>query len=306
MTPTGDDDDLLDPLIAERFRLLEALRPPTDLVGRNGGAARGPAIAPARPRRRAVLAAAAAIVVVAAVSAAALLVRGDGTSGLETVDPADRPGPTDPADDRALLTVDPSSTTTGPGPTAAPEGTGRPGEQPEPDGAGDDGSDADGDGSTTPGGAAAGSTGSTTPPSDPPATSATTRPPGSGGTTTANPPPSAPGVGSTTSSGGPGGDATVTVRGRVTEVFTDCQSHLVLNPQGKVVPRNPVSCDGGSWIEVDGTRVRTSSGFVASGRAFDRHDPGLRPGTMVAVTARSPAGNGPLTLDCPTCGIGPG
>jgi hypothetical protein len=93
----------------------------------------------------------------------------------------------------------------------------------------------------------------------------------------------------------------LTFQGTVTEVFTDCQSHLGLDDQGKVVDLGPASCDGGSWIEIDGTRIRTSSGFVSSDQAYDRHPAGLRPGQQATVVAYKTASG--LTLECVLCKV---
>ena len=102
----------------------------------------------------------------------------------------------------------------------------------------------------------------------------------------------------------PTGEKTVIVRGQVSEVFTDCRSRLILNAAGEVESVGPVSCDGGSHIVVEGTRIHTSSGFVAADDAYDKHIPTLRPGQTVTVTAiPTGATGGRLTLDCVLCGI---
>ncbi len=99
-------------------------------------------------------------------------------------------------------------------------------------------------------------------------------------------------------------DKMVIVRGQVTEVFTDCRSRLILNAAGEVETVGPISCDGGSHIVVNGTKIQTSSGFVAAEDAYDKHPAGLLPGRSVTVTA-IPAGatGGRLTLDCVQCGV---
>lgn len=94
----------------------------------------------------------------------------------------------------------------------------------------------------------------------------------------------------------------VTVAGLVSEVFQDCQSWLVLNENGEAEHRDGVSCDGGSFIMVEGQRIQTTSGYVAADAAFNKHPSGLEPGEFVVVTAI----NGPyggLTLDCDRCGV---
>jgi hypothetical protein len=92
-----------------------------------------------------------------------------------------------------------------------------------------------------------------------------------------------------------------TITGTATEVFTDCASHLALDDQGKVVSLSPVSCDGGSWVKIDGTMVRTSSGFVAAPQGYDKHPHGLQPGQRVRAVALKTARG--LTLECPQCTI---
>jgi len=101
-----------------------------------------------------------------------------------------------------------------------------------------------------------------------------------------------------------GGDGveTVSIRGTVTEVLTDCVSRLVLSDAGKVVDGGPVTCDGGSYILVDGTRVFTSSGYTSADLAYDKHPSNLKPGQQVSVTAAR-ADSGPLTLNCDTCRV---
>ncbi len=109
-----------------------------------------------------------------------------------------------------------------------------------------------------------------------------------------------------TSGGDGGGEAagTVSLRGTVTEVFTDCVSRFVLTEAGEVVASGPISCDGGSYIIVDGTRVFTSSGFTSADLAFDKHPSTLKPGQQVSVTAtRTGGAGGPLTLDCDSCAV---
>ncbi|MDH3302951.1 MAG: hypothetical protein OES24_20820 [Acidimicrobiia bacterium] len=108
----------------------------------------------------------------------------------------------------------------------------------------------------------------------------------------------------TTAGGSGDAAATVFLRGTVTEVFTDCVSRLVLTETGQVVQGGPVSCDGGSYIVVGGTRVFTSSGFTSADLAFDKHPSNLKPGQEVSVTATRTGGPaGPLTLACDGCRV---
>ncbi len=104
--------------------------------------------------------------------------------------------------------------------------------------------------------------------------------------------------------GGESGSDKISIRGVVTEVFTDCSSRLVLNEAGEVVQGGPVTCDGGSYITVDGTRIFTSSGFTSADLAYDKHPVNLKPGQEVAVTAAPIGGaGGPLGLACDTCRV---
>jgi len=132
--------------------------------------------------------------------------------------------------------------------------------------------------------------------SKPPSTPLVTMPPVTEpkGETTTSPPTSKP----------DSAKETVVIRGKVNEVFTDCQSRLVLNQEGKVESLGPISCDGGSYIMVDGIRIQTSSGYVPAEMAFNKHPDNLRPGQQVMVVAMPyPDGGGLLTLDCDSCRV---
>ncbi len=95
----------------------------------------------------------------------------------------------------------------------------------------------------------------------------------------------------------------VVLRGVVSEVMTDCVGNVYLDPNGEIV-NGPVLCDGGSYVVVDGTRVQTSAGYTFEEFAFNKHDPDIRPGQKVSVTAgREGGSNGPLSLRCETCQI---
>ncbi len=103
----------------------------------------------------------------------------------------------------------------------------------------------------------------------------------------------------------PDAEKMVTIRGMVTEVFTDCQSRLILNDQDEVESVGPVSCDGGSHIIVNGTRIQTASGYLMSeADMYGKHLSTLRPGQNVSVTAVPTASaGGMLTLNCVLCQI---
>lgn len=91
----------------------------------------------------------------------------------------------------------------------------------------------------------------------------------------------------------------ITIRGVLTESFTDCVSHLVLDASGNAVPSNGgISCDGGSWIVVNRTKIQTSAGYVRSGY-YNKHK-GISPGvTVVVKAAKTEWGN--LGLACDEC-----
>lgn len=279
-SPEGDHD----PVVADRFRLLDRVptpdvtSPTTGLAGPNGADPSG--------RRSGFLLAVAACVGVLMVGIVALVAAnaGDGNDVAEEVgEIGDVPVVADEASDTAApLVVEGDS-------GAADRGA-------TPDTDGDTGSD------NTPGGAAESDAEETDPPStsgtpdddapavddDRPVTTASTA------TTTAAPPTTA----------GPDDTAgeTIALQGTVTEVFTDCVSRLLLTDTGQVVQGGPVTCDGGSYIVVDGTRVFTSSGFTSADLAFDKHPSNLKPGQEVSVIAvRTGGSSGPLTLACDSC-----
>lgn len=311
MTLLDGDDDPLDPVLAERFLLLDRLTPPAD-VRRTAPTSPPVARLDHHRSRRPMLWLAAAAVVLAVASAGFLLDRG--TTGVDTIDPATGPaGASDDGDDastraddgepvRVAVDADGDDGADGAGDGPADDGvtTGSTDPTDGTDTTGDDPSSTPSTGSSSPAGTASGPTTS--------AVAATTGPAGPTTATTAASSPSTPATSASTASSStsislvPGKDTRITLHGIVTEVFTDCVAHLVLE-DGRVVSRSPVSCDGGSWIVVEGTRVVTSSGFVAGDQEFDRHDPDLRPGTRVNVNAMVPAGSTVPTLDCPGCGI---
>lgn len=155
-----------------------------------------------------------------------------------------------------------------------------------------------------------GPTETTDPPTEPattaaPATTAvpTTEPP----QTTAPAPTTDPGPESSWLNP-PSAEKMITVRGKVTEVFTDCQSRLILNDQDEVESVGPISCDGGSYIIVSGTRIQTASGYMMSeADMYGKHVATLRPGQTVSVTAvHTESAGGMLTLNCVLCEINVG
>ncbi len=95
---------------------------------------------------------------------------------------------------------------------------------------------------------------------------------------------------------------TTRISGVVTEVLVDCQSHQVLGDSGQVEDTGAVTCDGGSFIVVNGTRIFTSAGYTAAEFYWDKHNSKLRPGVSVSVVA-APIAGGPLGLACDECGV---
>lgn len=313
---SDDHTDAYDPQIAERFALFERLVPPPEPTASLDGVAPeteltlvGDTFAqpaeltdagrwPSRRHRPAMIAVAAAAAVIAGVSVLALAGGGPGPELVEA----------GPADDDAELPVSTSEPATGSAADAASD--------PAPADEDGDGGDAepitvevpgdtDEDAGSTP------TTGTTLPPTS--ATSETTAASSSetslddadGDDTTGSVPskqttvPERP-TGSVIDPSKSG--EMVTIAGIVAEVFRDCQSWLVLNSDGEPESRPEVSCDGGSFVVVDGQRIQTTSGYVAAADAFDKHPAGVQPGDFVVVTAI----NGPyggLTLNCDGCGV---
>ncbi len=94
----------------------------------------------------------------------------------------------------------------------------------------------------------------------------------------------------------------VTIRGVITEVMLDCNSHVKLNEKGEIVNDGAVMCDGGNFIVVDGRTIFTTSGYVAESMAFNKHPEWIKPGQRVVVTAMQEPG-GWTHLDCDRCQI---
>ena len=98
----------------------------------------------------------------------------------------------------------------------------------------------------------------------------------------------------------------IQLSGVITEVFNDCDSLWVLT-DGEPTKKEgaPITCDGGSWIKVGATQIRTTSGFTVRELSYDRHTvDGERPMPGMTVIVRAiDDGSGQLSLDCLTCGI---
>ncbi len=321
MTFDDDQTDPYDPELAERFTVLDRLVPPPAPTSGAPLAARGETDGPLpsrvgmlpsaasgtdRRRRTALLGAAAAVVVVAGLAVFASG-RGNGEPGSGVVEAGPAAG-ADELDEGADASVDVPSAgdeSDGSGPSDGPSvaiTVEVPGAD-DRDGANTDGSD-DGAGATS---TTTSSVPETTAASETTATTITSADDGGDDGDTGDTGeliPKYPTVPDrpTGSIVVPGDGQLVTVAGIVTEVLLDCQSWMVLNEEGNAEHRGGVSCDGGSFIVVDGTRIQTSSGFVSAEMAFDHHPVELQPGTFVTVTAvKGPSGG--LTLDCSRCGV---
>ena len=324
-----------DPMIADRFRVLDRVTPPNvggrTVVMAAPGGANGSDPSGRRSGFLVAVAASVAVLVVGfvAVVAATGGVGGGGRLTEEAGDAGDVPVVADGASDTTVaLLVEGDSVV---GSTTRSEAGGEESDSVEGD-SGDGGTDNDrssSDGSTASGSAGSGDgasksgasgSGTSTPPNG-----STESDSGSGGDgpapTVADGPaivmPAADGdrpivtfstatTDKLPTTGGGSGDAAagiVSLSGTVTEVFTDCVSRLLLTETGQVVQGGPVSCDGGSYIVVNGTRVFTASGFTSADLAFDKHPSNLKPGQEVSVTASRIGTSGPLTLACDTCRV---
>ncbi|MGH1487952.1 MAG: hypothetical protein ACRBK7_00930 [Acidimicrobiales bacterium] len=342
---TFDEEmDTYDPLIAERFELLDRVTP-TDM-GHPGNQVRHQTAAPTMlaprvesrvelaSRQLYLLAAAAAMVTVAGASVFALnrtgnepdLQASDGGDVQVQVDDDNNASMVDDDADSESLTVELPVTTVGQASTdAAAESAG----QADPaDGdaeqAAAEGADTGSSAGTSDSVSEAGSQGTIGGSQE---TTDTTQPASTESTTTTvvateTSPPETPPTTATESTevtaaptteltpdsswlNPPTAEKMITIRGKVTEVFTDCQSRMILNDQGEVESVGPISCDGGSYIIVGGKRIQTASGYLMSeSDMYGKHIASLLPGRMVSVTAVPTASaGGLLTLDCALCKI---
>jgi hypothetical protein len=331
------DQPDFDPIIAERFSLLDDVAPPSPAmvgaltadgadIGQEGGDA---LVVPLQRRQGAVrsrLALAAAAVAVVTAGAVGLTVAvNDDQPGLEAgVDGAsdarveDESNAADDAeslvvqlpDEQATATDQPEQQAdTGQGPVSAEaDGVGSDAESDSGDGPSQESSGQQGQAvgptTTTAGSEAAAETTETTAPTE---TTGSTEVEST--TTTVASETTASTSWSTSSSIGddvlaPVTDKEVRIVGTVTEVFTDCVSRLVLSETGQVESIGPVSCDGGSHIVVNGSRIQTTGGFGFEDDWLGKHPSDLRPGqrvTVIAVEDRRMGGR--LSLDCVLCGV---
>ncbi len=107
----------------------------------------------------------------------------------------------------------------------------------------------------------------------------------------------------TTATTEPDGSALQVIQGTVTAVFTDCQQHLVLTEDGEIDDSGPVSCDGGSWVIIDGTRIGTASGYVSGPEyVYNHHIGDLLPGEQATAVAATNS-YGALNLNCEACSL---
>lgn len=287
--PTPFDVDAHDPVVAEQFELLNGVTPPDPVVVERPMVAGATALA---GRRSFVLATAAAAAVLVIGLAAFAVSRGGDTVDVagelptaDETDGASEPGDTD--GDVGELVV---STTTSdaaeealdlaPDDDAEDAGDASDDDQSEPgsdDGDASDDSDNSNDDNSEPGD------------SDAPSTDDEATPLPDNGT------------GKDSSVDDRVGQV-VTIRGVITEVMLDCNSHVKLNEKGEIVNDGAVMCDGGNFIVVDGRTVFTTSGYVAESMAFNKHPEWIKPGQRVVVTAMQEPG-GWTHLDCDRCQI---
>lgn len=261
------EDETYDPVVAQRFELLKRATPPA-VEPASPEAAPGVDATSGSDRRRFLLAtAAAAALLVAAVAAFVVAGNGDSVEVAGDVDSSEEAadGVGDESDQDAVPTTVPPP---------------------------------DADGSTTT--AMLVSTDSVETASSaetsPDETSVPTEPPETSETTSAENPPTNP---ETTI---PADGDLVTIRGVITEVMLDCNSHLILKDNGEVEQSDAIMCDGGNFIVVDGNQISTTSGFVPADMAFNNHPDWIKPGLQVTVTAfRERAGW--LHLNCDECRI---
>lgn len=313
---TYDDDELdsYDPIVAEQFALLDQLSPPEALepvATVTTLHTQPPIAAPAEVARPLhLVAAAAALVAVAGLSVLALTNTGstqDVDAGDDGNDETQIEGTADESGESQSLTV--KVPTSAGSKTSGPAGGDASAEVVDEtststtQAAGNEPAESD---STDTSSANAVTTGSTEAPATNSSstvasteTSVVTTPPATTATTASSLP--APG-GSWLNPPTP--EKSRVIRGTVTEVFTDCQSRLILNDAGEVESVGPVSCDGGSYIVVDGTRIQTTAGFGASEDNYSKHPANLRPGQRVSVTTvPTESAGGMLTLDCVLCRV---
>ncbi len=98
-------------------------------------------------------------------------------------------------------------------------------------------------------------------------------------------------------------DGLFMVEGRMLELYTDCEARLsVKDATDEIIRGTGGSCDGGSHIMVDGRRIQTASGFGLPSDAFDKHPDKSMLGEEVTVIAVAES-NGSLTLNCSQCGV---
>ncbi len=95
---------------------------------------------------------------------------------------------------------------------------------------------------------------------------------------------------------------TITVRGVLAEVHTDCVSRRTLSTDG-TIESHPALCNAGSWIIIDGIVYQTASSPDET-KQFDRHPEGLVPGMVVSVVARRVAKQGTrYVVSCADCRV---
>ncbi len=95
-------------------------------------------------------------------------------------------------------------------------------------------------------------------------------------------------------------DGANTVSGQVNEVFEDCSRRRVFK-DGEIVDKQDISCDGGSYLIVEGVQVYTSSGYTSAESYFEYDISNIDPGDMLQVTYDR--GEFRNTINCGQCNI---
>jgi len=91
--------------------------------------------------------------------------------------------------------------------------------------------------------------------------------------------------------------------GVVTSKFTDCVGGEKLDTNGKIVPIDQVSCDGGSTITLDHKNTFiTATGYVRPEYAYKKDVSSIKVGDKVLVRYMTDS-QGNKSLNCESCGV---
>jgi len=101
-------------------------------------------------------------------------------------------------------------------------------------------------------------------------------------------------------------DKKITIVGKLERIEPDCEPILAVDDSGNIIQLDePVMCDGGSFIVVDGIRIMTAEGYPSNGNEEDvfRFDiVSAKPGDTVTVLfLKQTELTG--TLDCEMCSL---